>query len=404
MKTQFENLLLLSARGIKQFLLSSLVASFSIAIAGGLFLSTWKIKRGAENAFTHSAGGFDAVLGARGSKLQLVLNSIFHIEASAGNLEWEQYELIKDTPGVKEAYPIAVGDNYFGYRLVGTLPSLFFNHEWKKGNKFKLKEGRVFSESAKEALVGQFVASKLGLKVGDTFHPYHGLTFKESSKHDDIYVVVGILNGTGTPADKVIWVPIKGIQHMDGHSSEYANSISAVLLKLKGAAGITLSMKYNRQGNQATLAWPIAHTLAEFFKRLAWFEQILKWIAYMIAAMSSFIILAVLRNSMNERKREFAILRCLGASRNFITQVVLGQSLIIAFIGGCGSFIVYFFTSMFASYLIRKETGVMLEPFTLDSNSFYVFLSIIFLGLISGIPPAISAYRVDISKNLQHQT
>jgi len=406
MMKQFGNLFLLSTRGIKQFLFSSLIASLSIAMAGGLFLSTWKIKEGAQKSFKLSSSGFDAVLGARGSKLQLILNAIFHLEDSPGNLDWEQYELIKSTPGVKEAYPLAVGDNYMGFRIVGTLPSLITEHEWREDTRYELNSGgRVFSELNKEAVVGSFVSSRLGLKVGDTFHPYHGLTFNESSKHDDIYVVVGILSPTGTPADKVIWVPIKGIQHMDGHASEYANSISAVLLKIKGiAAGMELSMKYNRQGNQATLAWPIAPTLASFFKRLVWFEEILKAIAYLIALMSSLIILATLRNSMNERKREFAILRCLGAGRSFVTQVVLGQSLIIALVGALGSFLIYFLTSSLASYFLRNETGVMLEPFTFDLNSWYVFLSIVFLGLVSGIPPAISAYRVDISKNLQHTT
>jgi putative ABC transport system permease protein len=406
MNKQFGNLFHLSSRGIKQFIFSSLIASLSIAMAGGLFLSTWKIKEGAQKSFKLSSSGFDAVLGARGSKLQLILNAIFHLEASPGNLDWEQYELIKNTRGVKEAYPLAVGDNYMGFRIVGTIPSLLTEHEWRKDSQYELNRGgRVFSESNKEAVVGSFVSSRLGLKVGDTFHPYHGLTFNESSKHDDIYVVVGILNATGTPADKVIWVPIKGIQHMDGHATEYANSVSAVLVKFKGiAAGMELSMKYNRQGNQATLAWPIARTLAEFFKRLVWFEEILKAIAYLIALMSSLIILATLRNSMNERKRDFAILRCLGASRSFVTQVVLGQSLIIAFMGALGSFLIYFITSSLASYFIRKETGVMLEPFTLDFNAWYVFISIIFLGLVSGIPAAISAYRVDISKNLQHTT
>jgi putative ABC transport system permease protein len=356
MKKQFGNLFLLSTRGIKQFLLSSLIASLSIAMAGGLFLSTWKIKEGAQKSFKLSSSGFDGVLGARGSKLQLILNAIFHLEASPGNLDWEQYELIKNTSGVKEAYPLAVGDNYMGYRIVGTTPTLLTEHEWKEGIKYQLNQGgRVFSESNKEAVVGSFVSSRLGLKVGDTFHPYHGLTFNESSKHDDIYVVVGILSSTGTPADKVIWVPIKGIQHMDGHASEYANSISAVLLKIKGiAAGMELSMKYNRQGNQATLAWPIAPTLASFFKRLVWFEEILKAIAYLIALMSSLIILATLRNSMNERKREFAILRCLGAGRSFVTQVVLGQSLIIA-LGRCIGLIPNIFFNKFARFLFYKD-------------------------------------------------
>ena len=111
---------------------SSLVAAFSIALAGGLLLSTLKIQKQTQTSFNNASGGFDAVLGARGSKLQLILNALFHLDASPGNLSWEQYELIKNTHGVKEAYPIAVGDNYLGYRLVGTDPELFHKHEWKE--------------------------------------------------------------------------------------------------------------------------------------------------------------------------------------------------------------------------------------------------------------------------------
>ena len=403
MNNHFGNLFLLSYRGFKQFKSSSLVASLSIAIAGGLFLSTLKVKEGAENSFTHSSGGFNAVLGARGSSLQLVLNSIFHLEASPGNLDWEEYELIKSTRGVSEAYPIAVGDNYMGYRLVGTLPDLFLKHEWKTGNNYKIEKGRIFSDSAKEALVGKFVASKLGLKIGDKFHPYHGLTYRESSKHDDIYVVVGILEATGTPADKVIWVPIKGIQHMEGHAQEYLNSVSAVLLNLKGIREpMDLYSKYNRRSNEATLVWPINKTIADFFKRLTWFEKILQWVAYMIGLMSGMLVLAILQNSINERKREFAILRCLGASRSFLVQVVMSQSIIISMLGGLGSLIIYFTTSSLSSYYIREETGVLLEPFHIDLTYVFVFLSIILLGLTSAILPSFSVYRVDINKNLQH--
>ena len=402
---KFRSFTLLCFRGVKQFGFSSFVASLTIAMAGGLFLGTWKIKESAQESFNLSSGGFDAVLGARGSKLQLILNALFHLEASPGNLSWDQYEMIKNTPGVKEAYPLAVGDNLLGYRLVGTLSSMFEVHEWKEGEKYKVQgKGRIFTDNAREALVGNFVANKLKLQIGDTFQPYHGLTFREDSKHDEIYVVVGILEPTGTPADKVIWIPIKGIQHMEGHSKEYASSVSAVLVKLKGAAGFALEMKYNKQGNQATLAWPIAATLAEFFDRLAWFEKILEWIAYLVGLVAGLIILAVLRNSMNERRREFAILRCLGAGRSFVTNVVLGQSIIISLIGATGSFFIYFVMNGVASHFIREQTGVLLQPFMIDFTFIYVFLSILALGIISALPTAFLAYRVDISKNLRSLT
>jgi len=398
-------ILFLAIRGLRQYAFSTIVASLAIALAGGLFLGTWKIKEEAKKAFSRSAGGFDAVLGARGSKLQLVLNGLFHLEASPGNLSWDQYELIRDTRGVSEAYPIAVGDNYHGFRLVGTLSEMFEKHKWSKGRKYQVQSGgRIFTDNAKEALVGAFVARKLGLKVGDTFHPYHGLVFKEEAKHKDIYVVVGILEATGTPADKVIWIPIKGIQLMDGHNPKTATDVSAVLLNLKGSSGFMLDMKYNKQGNVATLAWPVAGTLASFFERLVWFQRVLEVIAYLVAFVAVCVILAILRNAMNERRREIAILRSLGARRATVTTVVLVQAGLITLFGIVGAFFSYLGIGLFAASVVREQTGVLLEPFTYDPSFLYVPFGMLAVGLLSGLLPALQAYRSDVAKNLVQQS
>ena len=426
---------LLAWRGLKQHAFSSFVAIFTISMAGGLFLSTWKIKEETQKAFNNSSGGFNAVLGARGSKLQLILNAMFHLEASPGNLSWEQYELIRDTRGVREAYPIAVGDNYHGYRLVGTLSELFLNHEWKKGRKYEVRQGgRIFTDNAKEALVGDFAARKLGLSVGSKFHPYHGLNFDENSRHEDIYVVVGLLEPTGTPSDKVIWIPIKGIQQMEGHDPAAAQSVSAVLLSLKGAAGFQLDMKYNKQGNQATLAWPVATTLATFFDRLSWFEDILALVSFFVALVGALIIFATLRTVMNEKKREYAIIRCLGASRLVVTCVVLAQSLFLSLAGLLGAFLAYWGIGFTAARLIREKTGVVMDSLSLvtfpqenERQSFWdlveeegyealwpvvesffpllvLVLGIFLIGFASGLIPALQAYRSSLSDNLSPKT
>ena len=398
-------ILFLAIRGLRQYAFSTAVASLAIALAGGLFLGTWKIKEEAKNAFSRSSGGYDAVLGPRGSKLQLVLNGLFHLEASPGNLSWEQYEIIRDTRGVSEAYPIAVGDNYLGFRLVGTLAEMFEKHEWRKDRKYVVESGgRLFTDNAKEALVGAFVARKLGLKVGDNFHPYHGLTFREEAKHEDLYVVVGILEATGTPGDKVIWIPIKGIQLMDGHNPKTATDVSAVLLNLKGSAGFMLDMKYNKQGNVATLAWPVAGTLASFFERLVWFQRVLEIIAYLVAFVAACVILAILRNAMNERRREIAILRSLGARRATVTAVVLAQSGLITLLGIVGAAFANLGIGFLAASVIREQTGVLLEPFTYDPSFFYVPIGMLAIGLLSGLLPALQAYRSDVAKNLVQQS
>ena len=398
-------ILFLAQKGFGQHALSSLVASLTIALAAGLFLSTFKIKEEANKAFSNASGGFDAVLGARGSKLQLILNALFHLEASPGNLSWEQYETILKTPGVREAFPIAVGDNYLGYRLVGTLPNLFTDHQWRPGENYKVqKGGRIFTDSAKEALVGSMVARKLNLKIGDRFHPYHGLTYKEESKHSDIYVVVGLLEATGTPADRVIWIPIKGIQLMEGHDASMAQSVSAVLLTLKGAAGFSLDLKYNKQGDRATLAWPVASILGSFFNKLNWFEDVLSLVAYMVAFIGSMIIFATLRSAMNERIREFAILRCLGASRRDVTFVVLAQSIMISFLGALGSLLFSFVIHSITARLIREQTGVVMEGIAIDQATITTFFALLLIGLLSGLLPALQAYRVNLSENLKPRT
>ena len=390
----------LARKGFRQHFFASLVAAFSIALAGGLLLGTMKIQKQTQTSFNNASGGFDAVLGARGSKLQLILNALFHLDASPGNLPWEQFELIKNTPGVKEAYPIAVGDNYLGYRLVGTDPKLFYDHEWKKGEKYKLRQGRIFSEMAKEALVGSFVAKKLNLKIGDRFQPYHGLNFKEDTQHEDIYVVVGLLEATGTPSDKVIWVPIKGIQLMEGHDQEMAQSVSAVLLSLKGAAGFNLEIRYNRQGNLATFAWPVAATLASFFDKMNWFRGVLQVIAYVIAVVGVLMVASTMHSSLNERKRDFAILRSLGSSRVIVMGVIMGHAWLISLLGALGSIVIMQGIGWITQTIIAEQTGVLPDGMNLQYEDLWVIGGIILTGLIGGLGAAVNAYRSDVVDNL----
>jgi putative ABC transport system permease protein len=116
-------------KSLRQHALSTAITSLSIALAGGLLMAVWAVKEQAQATFTQIDAGFDAVLGARSSKLQLVLNAVFHLEASPANIEWSDFLEIRNHPGVELAVPIAMGDNYRGYRVVGTLPEFFTKSE-----------------------------------------------------------------------------------------------------------------------------------------------------------------------------------------------------------------------------------------------------------------------------------
>lgn len=395
-------LLLIVAKSLRQHLLSTAITSLSIALAGGLILSVWVIKDQSNEAFTDVNSGFDAVLGARSSKLQLVLNSIFHVEASPGNLAWEDYEDIRKHPGVKQAIPIAVGDNYRGFRLVGVTPELFTETEYREGQTFSLKPGgRWLDPARREAIVGGFAAAQLGLKIGDTFHPYHGLLFDEEQQHAETYVVVGVMELTNTPADRVIWIPLAGLQKMSGHDPRSATDVSAVLIKLRNPqAGFRLDMMYNKQGNKLTFAWPIDQIMAQLFRKISWFDKVLEMVAYLVAVVAAGSVLAGIYNSMNERRRDIAILRALGARRRVIFGAIVLESTAISCIGMVLAYGVYGGIFYAASAVIRIQTGVVLDPFAWHPALIWTPIGLISLGALTGCIPAIKAYRTPVAENL----
>jgi putative ABC transport system permease protein len=411
-------LLLIVRRSLRQHALSTIVTMLAIALASGLVMSVFMIQKQSFQAFTGGDVGFDAVLGARGSQLQLVLNTIFHLETSNGNIPFSLYEDIAKNPQVELAIPYAVGDNYQGFRIVGTTDDIFTKFEYRKGQKFQLVEsGKLFNAKEKEAVIGSFVAQKTGLKVGDIFQHYHGLIFVENSKHDDDYKVVGVLETTNSPSDRVVWIPLDGIYRMKGHilrgtGENYkakegeeippeAKEVSAVMLKFKSLqAGMSLEQTINKQGKVATLAFPIGRTMAELFDKMGWINRVLELVAYLVVIVAAFSILASIYNSINERRREFAILRALGAKRLTVFSVIILESTIIAFLGTLVGFLVYFIILQFTASIVQTETGVVLDIFKFDSVMIYTPLLMVSVGALAGLIPAFKAYRTDVSENL----
>ncbi len=397
---------LLVRRSLRQHALSTVVTALAIALAGGLLMSVWVVKRQAHDTFTGQTGGWDAVLGARGSKLQLVLNAIFHLEASAGNVPWNDYLDVSSNRAVALAIPIAVGDNYQGYRLVGTLPQMFTEAGYGAGKKFAVGAGgRVFEDGYREALVGSFAARQLGLKVGDSFHPYHGLNFDPKAQHQDTYVVVGILEPSNTPADRVIWIPLAGLQNMSGHNPDAATDVSAVLIKLRTPiAGKPLELLYNRQGNRLTLAWPIAEQVAYLFERFGWFDRVLELVAWLVALVATGSVLAGIYNSMSARKRDLAILRALGARRHTVFSAIVLEAVTVAALGMAVGFAIYLAILYVVAWVIRAQTGVVLDPLAPNAVFLWAPLAMMGMSALAGVVPALKAYRTDVADGLSPES
>jgi putative ABC transport system permease protein len=412
------NLMSLVRRSLRQHALSSIVTIISVGLAAGLTMSVFAINTQTYDAFTGGKVGFDAVLGARGSQLQLVLNTVFHLETSPGNIPWSLYEEIADDSRVTLAIPYAVGDNYQGFRIVGTSEEMFTKFTYREGQGFELQAGgRVFDESKKEAVLGNYVAQELGMTLGSTFTPYHGLQFSERDKHEDEYTVVGIMEPTNGPSDRVLWIPIEGIYRMSGHVlrgtgkvfrpvpgeelPDEVREVSAVMLKLRNPqAGFLLNSIYNQQGKVATLAWPIARVMSELFDRIGWVSRILTMVAYLIVVVAAGSILASIYNTMNERRREFAILRALGARRTTVFSAIVLEATTITALGAVLGFLVYAGILGAAFVIVRAQTGVVLDAFRFDHALWITPVGMILLGALAGLVPAFKAYRTDVASNL----
>jgi len=419
---RLSDLFLLVRRSLRQHALSTTITVLAIALASGLVMSVFIIKDQAYSAFTGGAIGYDAVLGARGSQLQLVLNTIFHLETSPGNLPWEMYETVANDPRVELAIPYAVGDNYRGFRIVGTTEDIFSKFEYQRGKNFQVQAGgRFFDHKRREAVIGSFVAQRTRLTLGARFNAYHGLAFDENKQHDEQYVVAGILQPTNTPSDRVIWIPLEGIFRMGGHvlrgsGNEYQaqpgeaipeehQEVSAVMLKFKSPQeGFALDQTINKQGKVATLAWPIGRVMAEWFDKLGWMVRVLELVAYLVALVAAGSILASIYNTINERRREFAILRALGAQRQIIFSALILEAATIAALGSICGYFVYAAIQTVAAKIMRTQTGVVLEVFAFNPAFVFVPIGMILLGALAGWLPASKAYRTDVATNLVPQS
>ncbi|MCB9781807.1 MAG: ABC transporter permease [Candidatus Omnitrophica bacterium] len=361
--------------------------------------------------------GFDAVLGARGSQLQLVLNTVYHLETSPGNIPYEMYATIKNNPRVKLAIPYALGDNYQGFRIVGSTEDLFNEFEYQKGKKFEFqKGGRAFDTARREAVIGSFVAQKTGLGLGDRKDfqtrimasfadrwtrksaswgfktDQHPLGSSDLDPDRGIYRMTGhVLRGTGEQ-----YTAEAGKEIPDEHKE-----VSAVMLKFKGPQdGMLMDQTINKQGKVATLAWPIGRVMMDLFNKIGWVTRVLTLVSYLVVLVAAASILASLYNTINERRRDFAILRSLGARRRTIFSAIILESSIIALMGSLLGFVVYAIILGVTTLVIRSQTGVVLDIFSPHPILILAPIGMTVVGAISGIFPAIKAYTTDIASNL----
>ncbi len=394
--------------------LQSLITTAVVALAVALTVTLMLLAEGIQQGLTRATEPFDLIVGAKGSPIQLVLNTVFLQDAPIGNIDHDLVEEIAAKPGVAAAVPVGFGDNYRGYRIVGASEAIFEQRiapgrpSW-----LQIKEGRAFNQPF-EAVIGAKAARDLRLRLGDTFASVHGLTeYEQGETHDqNRYRVVGILKPLGGPYDQAILASLESIWEIHEHHGEKSGSfkreeaaehdhehgVTAILVKPRGYGEAMRLYQQFQSESRAQLVFP-AQVIVQFFAMMGQGEQVLQIIAYLVIAMTFFTVALTLYLSANGRTRELAILRAIGANSGDISGIILLEGAVIIIVGLAGGLLIGHGLFWSLATLLQQKTAITIM-LAGSWKELYLALGVSGFGLLASMVPAAVAYRFDVARNL----
>ena len=388
--------------------LVSLLTISGISTGVALVCAVLALRHESEKALSRDAGLYDLVAGGKGSPLQLVLSSVYHLDSPTGNIPYKEYERIRSDPRVEWAAPVGLGDNYLGYRIIGTEKH-FFDLPDREGNLFfELAEGDVFQDRF-DVVLGSQVAQASGLEIGDSFFGTHGLIEVAGAEvHRDFpYRVSGILAPSGTAQDRAIFGTLKSVWEIHEtedllHSAIQGSAImadhktretTAILVRLE-TPGLRLWMADEiREGTDGIAAIPINEIMRFQQGILGPVQKILLAIAGVVVAVSCLTVLITLHQAAERRRRDIAILRSLGAYRREVATLVFSEGLLLTGGGILLGLLIGHGGMAIAVDYFREATGLILNPWRIPSNELYALLIMALSGALASTFPAISSYR-----------
>ena len=388
-----------------------------------------------EKKMTQDAAGIDLVVGAKGSPLQLILSGVYHIDFPTGNIPMEEAKKLTRNRLVKKVIPLALGDNYQGFRIVGT------NHDYLNLYQAEFSGGKAW-EKPFEVVLGSEIASKTGLKTGDSFEGSHGISVGSHEHEDHAYRVVGVLSPKGSVLDRLILTSIESVwyTHDEAESEEEGVKESESLTtELLAAAAeepqvhqdkfhspvaktgfpdsdlprevTTLLLQYRtpiaavqlpRQINSGTSmqAASPSFEMSRLFELLGVGVSLLQGLAFVLIGISGLGIFIALYNSLKERKYDLAILRAIGASRIQLLFLIFLEGIMLTFLGAVlGLLLGHTFLWVVIS---QNDQGVVstLQAWIFLKQELWVLGYALGVGLLASIIPAWSAYQTSIAKQL----
>lgn len=352
--------------------------------------------------FEKNLAGIDMVIGAKGSPLQLILSSMYHVDAPTGNIPLEAAKpfLNPKHPLIETAIPLSLGDNYQGNRIVGTNASILDLYNAEIG------EGKMWNKDF-ECVIGANIAKDHGLKIGSAFHSAHGLVHDDlmAHAHHD-FVVTGILKSTGSVIDQLILTSTETIWHVheeeekDPEADESEPAITSILVKFKGQNFRTLSMPRAINENTNMQAASPAIEMNMLYANIGVGEKALRWLAGLIIAVSMMSIFISLYSSLKERKYELAIMRVMGASPANNFALILTEGLLLALVGSILGLALSHGGMALLAGKLKEAYKYDFDATVFLQDEIYLIAGALVIGLVAALIPAVQASRTDISETL----
>ena len=417
-------MLTLAVKSLKNRKFTTILTVASIALSITLLLGVERIRKEARASFTKTISRTDLIVGARTGAVQLLLYSVFHIGNATNNISWQSYQEISRNPNIKWTIPISLGDSHHGYPVMGTNIDYFEFFRFAGGSRLEMAKGRIFN-GVYDAVIGADVAKDLDYQLKDEIIIAHGAGKISFIKHDDKpFTVVGILKKTGTPVDHTIHVRLEGIEaiHIDwqdgapvpGHTLSAdrvldldlsPKVVTAFFVGLKSRIAVFNVQRFvNQYSEEPLLAILPGVALQELWDLIGVAEKALLTVSGFVVVVGLSGMLIALMTSLNERRREMAILRSVGARPLHVFSLIVGESALLTLTGvTIGSGLLYGLLIV-SQPLIMSRFGIFIEISVLSPYELLLIIIVCLAGIVIGLIPGYRIYRFSLADGMTIRT
>jgi len=401
---------------------TALLTVFAIALSVCLLLAVERVRTEARASFANTISGTDLIVGARSGSVNLLLYSVFRIGNATNNIRWDSFEHFANHRQVKWAIPISLGDSHRGYRVMGTSTAYFEHYRYARSQALKLAQGREFADDPFEVVLGAEVAQALGYGLGDKIVLAHGVATISLVKHDDKpFSVVGILERTGTPVDRTLHISLAGMEalHIDWQngmpargaaqiSADQARTmdlqpkqITALMLGLNSKiATFSLQREINEFRGEPLLAILPGVALQELWSLMGTAEQALFVVSLFVVLTGLIGMLTAILTSLNERRREMAILRSVGARPWHIASLLVLEAFTLALAGVAFGVALLYLGIAGSQSFVQANYGLYLALNAPSGYEWKLLGGILAAAVAMGSVPAWRAYRQSLADGL----